>query len=805
METPELFHETAQGQEPDGERPEYGDPEDGGDLLTMDEAKVGPYLVYRWDSQTSILRPLINQWTVNALRRKGIPGVRMKGGEESAVRVPKGAAASADVVPSLNKQADTIRRLGGLLFSDPPATEAVPPSDSEEDKDASEFSTQVLEEVDGESELDDVRNAELAFDRGADYGSGFVFYYTDKTGGSRVPVQVQAGFDPTTGEQAGHVDHAVYRPEHLEVGMKVEWRDYKKRYVQHDGTLTDEQAHAATTWAPKLRAKVLRSTNVRFLPFNARDIWDADGVILTDFPTWEEAQHDHPELKELGKEDRDAVFSAKPKDWKDIMTASERRAVNAKAKEDRPVWRMRCYYRACPAYPKGAEVIVIGGKHVLPRNPWVLERPDGTQEALDIPLTQYAQLDEGGRGGPYTVGMSEILGGANEMRTYIWSMVVHQLERVRNQKVLLPSLGKIHAKMLQRPGKNVLPFAPGYEPKYEQIPDLPSVVMEAFERISLEMDDASGVQAAARGMETPNVGSARHHYAIMGQVKQGLASLIRNIERGWVRGGRIKLQLIRKDYTTEQQLLWSGDDDEWKQKAWRRADLGSTRDVRLKTGTLTMYSPAQKEALAFEWHGAGMIDDQRLYEIVATGMGGTIGIQQDNRRSRIKRQLNRWSDGPPPEWVAPQPKQQPRLQPATQPDPMTGAAVPVVDPATGQPAMAPATDEIGQPIMDPVLDASGRPTFEPDPVLDKIFEAVPADLVPKTAQMRFDMISDVMNGKKYLDMPAAWRAALDAEWYRMQQAIAAVPPQQPGRAAPPQATAKAPGYTDTAVAGPQAA
>lgn len=780
METKELWHETALAQGDPDEQPQYGDPEDGGALLDMDEEKAAQWLVDRWDSQTNVLKPFLNQWMVNVLRRNGVPGVRKT--TAGNVYVPKNA--TADNVPSFNKLADLLRRLAAMLFSDPPASDAVPHSDSNDDKEAAEFSTQVLQEIDSEAQLDDAHTAERAFDRGSDYGSGFVEYYVDPKGGGRVPIQVKAGYDES-GREAMHVDEAVYDPMFAAVGVEQEWMQYRPRFVRKDGTLTEERAEAATRWSPRIRSRIYSSRNVRFLPITSRDIWDAEGVLITDFPSWDELLKDHPELAELPSQEVQELLSKKPKNHTELMSPTEIRALDAKVKGDKPIWRIRCYFRQCPLYPKGAHVVLLGGKKIITQDPWVANLPDGSIEHLEIPLTQYSQLEEGGRGGAYRVGMGEILGGSNELRTYIWGQVIHNLERIRNQAILMPWMGKVHSKMLHASrmgGKNnVLPFQPGYKPEYEQIPDLPSVVFEAFQTVSTEMDDSSGLQQIARGLEDGSVESGRHAFAIIGQVKQGLATLIRNIERGWVRAGRIKMQLIRAFYTQEQTLLWSGDDDEWKQKAWRRADLGSTRDVRLKAGTLTMYTQAQKEQLAHEWHGMGLIDDDRYHEIIAGNMGATLGLQQDPRRSRIKRQLNRWREGPPEEWQPPAPA----FQQAMQPNGM-------VDPLSGQPQTMPAFDALGAPVIQPMLDPGGNPTFQPDPLLQEIFRPVPADLVPVTAQLRFNLIAETMNSKKYLEMHPAWRSALDLEYYRMQQAVAAAQAMMQPQPAPGGSKAEAP-------------
>lgn len=734
----ELMHESSAEQQLAAEGQEasaYGDSTEAGDLLTSPAGVVAKRLTGLWEEQDTLLRAHNDQCTVNALRRQGVPGVRMKVSTngETAVYIPPNST-GPDGIPGPNKAADICRRLPPLLIAaDPPAGDPVPFSDSDDDVAAAEFSARILEEND--SDLEEPATILKAFDRASTYRSAFVHYFIDPTGGGRGPLKVKAGFDPATGLEAQHFQEAARTP------AGIPWPKFQPRFVRSDGSLTAEEGEAATRWLPKLKRKIYTSRHVRLLPFNCEDIWDADGVLIGDFITWADAKREAPELGELDERKIDALLGYKPKHWQELVSDMERKAMGKAKDERRFVFRLQAYFRQCPAYPKGARVIVLGGRLVSKREAWVFEKPNGQEEALDIPVTQYAQLEEG-RPGPYKVSMMEVLGRSNDMLSYVWGLVVQQLERVRNQKVFTPIHARQLAKQLQQRGSRYVPILPNAEPKYEEIPPFPDVIEMVFERVADSMDDASGLQQAARGMQDPSVTSGRQAAYIISQVKQGVSDLLRNIERGYLRGARIRLQLIRKDYRIEQQSLWSGDDDEWKLKAWRSADLGSTRDVKLKPGTGTMMSPAQKEAMAFEWHAQGLISTQRLHEIVTRNIGATLGVEQDPHRSRILRQLAEWADGPPEGWQPPQPQPQ-----------VVGVGL----------------DGMPQVTMNPP---------GPDPVLARIFEPTPADTIPEVAQTRMELIAERMAQKKYLAKPIEWRSALDAEFQRMVAAL--TPPPAPG-------------------------
>jgi len=182
----------------------------------------------------------------------------------------------------------------------------------------------------------------------------------------------------------------------------------------------------------------------------------------------------------------------------------------------------------------------------------------------------------------------------------------------------------------------------------------------------------------------------------------------------------------------------------YRETAWRGSDLAEAADVRIKPGSGTMLAPAAKAQLAERYATMQVLDMDELREVITTNIGGTVGLQDDPHRLRIKTQLAAWSDGPPEGWNVP-PEQVLQM-----PDPR-------------QQAMAQAS---GQPPQPPMII---------EPTLAKIFEPVPVDTVPAVALKRFKAIGDKMATPLYLSKPPGWRAALDLEYQKMQMALAPLP------------------------------
>jgi len=93
-------------------------------------------------------------------------------------------------------------------------------------------------------------------------------------------------------------------------------------------------------------------------------------------------------------------------------------------------------------------------------------------------------------------------------------------------------------------------------------------------------------------------------------------------------------------------------------------------------------------------------------------------------------------------------------------DPMTGQ--PVIDPASGVPAMEPP-----QPPPPPPVD----------PVLEDIWKPVPADAMPEVAALRMQEIGKLMASVKYMQKPDEWKARVDIEFEMLKQVLAPPPPE----------------------------
>lgn len=775
----EAIGETSSNVDGDDSPRRYGDPvAEPGELLTLPEPQAAKKALDLYKSQNPVMERLEAQWEANAYRRAGYSDVRVIQSPDDSrwiARLPldsRGNARSPDYIRHMNKAAGLCRKLTGQITADPPAPDAVPADGEDQDEDATEFANRAL--IDMDETMGEVAGLTEAIDKSHNCASVFRRYYFCEQGGPRMPIEVDAGFDPATGEEAQHVDEAAFRmvqppmPEPVLGGDPAEmlgmppmepeqqpWPQFKKRMVAEDGSLTDEKKSAATRAAGEIRAENLTGNNVRLIPHACTSIEDAYGVQIALYVPWGKLKQEFPQLAQMNEEDRNKILSYRPKEFQGAVAVGQRKRHEEQAKSDdidsRPCLTLTTYYTGKRSldYPMGLYMVQAGDSVVLHRSTLSYTDEDGVEQPMHLPLSQVRLFTEA-REHPYGVGLMEIVGPGGELRAAMLGAFLEALDRVSSAKTFVDAMSDLQPEELYDRSKRyvITKFGAGM-PTTEQVQGVPQEAQYILESLTGEMNDASGLQETGQGLENNSVTSGVQAMAVVSQVQAALSPQARAVTNAYLRGCRIRLELVKAHYTVPRLIKWSTEDGRYKQKSWTRSDMGSTSDVRLKAGTMTMLRPAQKAMLSQQYLQLGILPPEEFRDATEHSLGGTLALQSDPYRLRIRRQISDWKDGPPEGWAPPQPP---------------------------PPVMQMAPDAMGS--MVPMQVPQPPP---PDPLLMQMWEPVPSDMLPHVAQVRMDAIGRLMQSEAYLKKPKEWRAAVDMEFAKMQEAAAPPMPTMPGQ------------------------
>lgn len=778
-------------------------------LDERNEAKVADTIVQLVREQAKARRRRRVFAKANEYRLQGCVGVQVKPSREDvtevALSVPLGAFS---VEPVMNRAEELIGRVVAHLLADAPEPDAEPADDSEMEREAAETTTRILKVEGAESGFNLLGALEAAAHASAVYRSGFLYLCIDPAGNGWRAMEVLAH------PAAPHKDVASIDPA---TGYPVASDDQlTTRYVRADGSLTDDPNEAERQWLPKLRVEVLTPESVVLVPATCEGVGDALGAIVIQWPTVADARAKFPALAKLPPPALRALVDWNPAELKHAKPQDAEQSTRSRAdasgsgtaggavSDSDRICTLSLYFRSHGAYPKGAYV-VVSGTRVLHRQPWtaMVERtrkaaPAGAagdpaaaptilvEECLDVPLAQVRlQRDHVGRDHMGKDFVAPFL-ALDERRGRIVRAWEEYLDRFTRPITWIPLGSIVTADDVETARETGAPlyFNPQGKPEQERAEAFPPDGKEFFDRTTEAGNDLSALQETAQGGESPNSQSGTAKAIVVQQVQRSMSSMRSGVADACERFWRVATQLFRGFYTVPQQAQYLGEDGEWRRRLWSRADLGSTRHIKIAMGSFTQLSPQQKQDMALQLMGVvdpatgkPFLDADEAKRIITGGLRPTLGLKENPHVKRAKRQLAKWADGPPAGFA----EQDAQFQQALVQQQMEQQAMAAEAEAAGQP---------GQP-------ASAAPPPPPHPASP--FERRPVDLIPAVAEVRFFELQRQMAEDSYLKQPPAWRALYDAEFEAMRQAAGVqtvAEQQQAAQQAAEQAAAQQAGEAD---------
>ena len=619
-------------------------------LEEPDTKKVAQKVIQWWKDQEPAMTDRKTRWRAFRWWRQGKRFVRLvMEAERARVYAPP---QSASLPPSPNLCDSLIRKIVASIMVDPPVPECEPPSADDSDRDAAELSERLLMDFGSDRQMTVPQAIEDALDKAATYCSAFI--YAEVTPNGRMePVQVEAHpaatdpKNPLVNPQLGFPDGQVVL-----------------KYEQLDGTLGDDLAQAKREWVPDVDLCILTGHHVRMLPETSAGLYDAYGALVIrpmTLGTLKSLTPDTNWTDDLVKK----VAAWRPDGWKDTLplafkedVASLKTDKDGKVSDDTLCFPLKCYIRETADYEHGA-YLVVAGDDVLYRGPWGGEAQIGPDESrwetFALPLVQVRFLDDHQGDDPYGATLVEKLGPMDDILATQLASIIQFSDRVNKPREYLPVGSIIQPDQLRRrDGRPILYNAEAGQPIIEQVPTFPPAIQWVIEYMTQQMNLESGLTPQAQGMATPSVRSNTQQQALIERSIVNVANIKRNADAATVQLWKLILQLWRVYFTRAQRVRYVGADGAYKERAWSRADLRGTSDVRIRRGSGTMMPLSAKQELARQELDLGMkAQDPLAYLRYQQAMSGrldpVLGLQQDKTVQRVRAQIEAWSEGPPDE------------------------------------------------------------------------------------------------------------------------------------------------------------
>lgn len=754
-------HET-----PDGD---HAEPTQGqGPLLDEpDVAKVARAIIAKTDAQKKAKARLGAVVRRNKAWGRGVRGVKIveeTDRDEFKVTAPVGAK-NASPVP--NKVAALIEKTVAVLTADRPVPDVPPSSGDDDDVNAAAFATRLLIAAGGESGNNDTALARWALTVAGYTRSAFVYLNIDPTGGGRHPVEVHCH---PNAEAYDHANPAACMNDPM-TGQPIADELAVIKYLHPDGSLKKAKSGAQMRWVNKVVPEVVTSETVWLHPPTCRGIHDADEVTVGRVITLGQAKAQFEKLAQMDDGQLEKLVRWRPstnaRGWlsSSVDDASKTTAetgatlkdADGKLSDDNLIFGFHHYILQSETYPRGAYVCVMGGSEVPQRSPWSVTVGDGDDAediALDLPLAQFRWKDDPVDRDPMGISGAEQLGSMDEVRAAQMMAALEWLYRFNRPIQYLPAGSPLQGKNVAQARENQTFVAVNMDgsgrPISEEVPPLPPLVLQIYEGLSNEMDEAAGVPKSLQGLTQNGVNSGLMQNQQIEQALQTLAPIFQNTEDGLCRMWRVSMQLMRGFYDVPRLAKLGSEGGGYELKAWSGADLKGATDVQIQRGTFTALTSSVKRSMASEelqlalaTKDPSIITEawQHYQDATRLGLSAKLGSEDDPAESRVKRQIAAWSKGPSDaltaqsqQWQAQQAPQQAAMQQATAAAQQLGQ----------QPPPPP------QPAPDPMAAAASA-----------LFTPILSDTFPQVSKVRLRHLTNAQQQRRYETAAPAWRAALD--------------------------------------------
>lgn len=742
--------------------------------------------------------------------------------------LPYGSKAIAiQAVP--NKVWKSVNQTVEALMVDFPAPSAEAIDDSEDAENAADVADRFLTQDGSEQGTNDYALFHDRVTRALTCATSYIEYWADPVGGGYVPYQI-------------HAHPQAVDPSNPLLGPNGEpTTDHVLRYVTGPltpegtpgpgATFTENPADAAPQWQPKLRAAKWGREHVLCFPEHAR-VEEAEKVIVVGYCTIGEAKRRWKQVGAMESDQLEALCNWTPERYMSLLPPHQRarwrqadgkNKDKASASDERIMFYYHGYVRACPEYPKGADVVVSGAlaglilasdnlsaqvparekkaepgmpalaaenpaplsAPVQQASPELQAAPDGMlpqspkkheTRCMEIPVVQITPRRDPDELEPTGRAYVEMIAGACENNAVLAMRYVEYLTKALTNPSVIQSTSPIEGWQVEEAratGDLLILNGPDDAPVALPLQAIPADFFRMYELTDENVNSMASTERAASGSSQSQERSGKAIQLAVSQNNVSLSGMNTEINNAYARACRIKVQLATKHFSTAQQIGYIGEDGAYKQDEFTGHDFALIGKVSIKAGTGTLIPPDQKVQYLANLQGSGLLSPEEAMEAARPAYAKRLGLPDSPHEQYVERCIDAWLKGPPtPTWEQ-------EFAAAQQQLAAWKANVSTI--VQGQLAQG------GQPNpMAPPPEAGPAPQMPFNP-----FQPRPNDDEPAVAMIYVRKLSRIISSVKWSEFGPGWRQIL-TEKYLLARKYATPQPVQPQPGQPKPSTPKQP-------------
>lgn len=275
------------------------------------------------------------------------------------------------------------------------------------------------------------------------------------------------------------------------------------------------------------------------------------------------------------------------------------------------------WMKPCRNYPKGGLIVIAGGKVIYgyeseptqddPLNPRPVTPTEPPYEHGLYPFDKIDHIPTGRfYGDSVIVDLIPLQKEYNRTR----SQVVEVKNRTAKPPMVYQKGSFDPTKVTSEPGQ-MIPIQPGFDfPQYMKQPEMPSYVLQEFDRITRDMDDISNQFEVAKGRTPPGVEAASAIAYLQEENDDVLNPTTFSIETATESVGKKTLSLVQQFWSPNKLVKVVSKNSAQEVALFKVADMKDNTDIRVEAGSMAPRSRAAKQAFITELMKMGVIDNQ---------------------------------------------------------------------------------------------------------------------------------------------------------------------------------------------------
>lgn len=595
--------------------------------------------------------------------------------------LPYGSQAIAiQAVP--NKAWDLVNKTTEALLVDFPQSECEPGDDSDEADGACDMGNRFLSQDASEAGTNDAVLFNDRVARSMTCASSYLEVWSDPTGGGYVPLRI-----PAHPEAASPMQPMISAVTGMPTSSPIQ------RYVTSVGPdgqateesqFTDDPTQAAPQWQSKLRATKWQNEHIRVYPETAT-VENAQKVIILGYATLDEGKRRWPSIAQMQADDLSQLCGWQPPRYLCLLPLFQRgrwQLTDGRDKEkqgssdERIFFYYHIFAKASPDHPKGADVVVTGALDRLVIDRKILSaevpkksEPDATEQppevagsigappaeqketrCMEIPVIQITPRGDPDEQNPRGRAYVEMSAGAIENNAHIALGLSEALDKNLHLEGYSSSTSPVDGQTREnsRATGDLIPIIRAEDkPVWGEPIPIDGAVFNLLEYTDEAVNSIGSSERAAKGQDNAGEKSGKAIALATANNNVSLGGMSHAVNNAYARFCRIKLETVMRDFTTQQQISYVGDDGIYKSEDFDAMDFALIGKVVIKVGTGGLATPEQKAQTVGGLTQMGVYTPDEGKEIIRPAFSRKLGVQPNPHEQRIERQISTFLKGPP--------------------------------------------------------------------------------------------------------------------------------------------------------------